>query len=107
MAIQRKQRSIELRSSVSEESPAGSTGSNLVEIKCSSQDNVVLILFTSIIGHSPTGISHDSSGRISDEGSSIEVDETLVSQLLTHTVARNNRDIVGLRYELNKILTAE
>ena len=44
MTIEREQRSVELRSTVPEQSPAGSAGGDLVQIEGGGQNDSVLVL---------------------------------------------------------------
>lgn len=95
MAVEREQRSVELRSTVSEQSPAGSAGGDLVQIEGGGQNDSVLVLYASLLSLTTTGVGHDGTGGVGDEGGSVEADEALVAQLLAHTVARHHGDVVG------------
>ena len=97
MTIQSQQRSVQLRSSVSEQSPRSSASADLIQIEGGSEHNTILILYPSFHPFSQlTGIRHNSTSGVSDERGSVEVDETLITELLTNTVASNDGNVVGL-----------
>ena len=107
MTIQSKKRSVQLRSSISEETPGGSAGAHLVQVKSGGQHNTVLILYTSLSYSTLTGIGHNGTGRVGNEGSTVELNEAVVTELLSDTVAGNHGDVVGLQSQREGMSTAE
>ena len=102
MSIQRQDRLVQLRSAISEHSPAGSRRGDLIEIERVRQHHIHLILYPSRSLLAPTCILHHLARGTRDERGTVEHDAAVIAELLADAVARHHRHVVRRRMALHR-----